>query len=212
MRPSRQAVPAPFLPPTMVKSLPLTGFIVLIWAAKWLWRWLPSLMAMMRPKVPDSDVTHLEPYPCEPIKGREKFFMTMGLRRLNAPNWLTMDKNYLDEHRVRDRLLREERYSVLQCLPESQAACEEMLDEVTKFLCEHFPRMFEKSRRGHITTIRNRETGEAFAIGDPAHKMGALEIAVRLAMEDLSILMKNEKDEYYLLVTILHSFVLQELP
>ncbi|KAN0070841.1 Protein of unknown function (DUF3445) domain containing protein [Elaphomyces granulatus] len=182
----------------MVSSLPLTGFIVVIWVIRWLWNWLPSLLAAIRSKVPDSDVTHMAPYPCEPIKARAKFSLTMGLRRLNQPNWLTVDKNYVDEHWIRDRLLRENRQQVLQCLPESQAACEEMLEEVIGFLCDHFPGMFERKRRGSTLVICNKETCESFAFGPSNNKMEPLEIAARLAMEDLSILMPNEDGEYYL--------------
>lgn len=186
----------------MVSTLPLTGFIVVIWVIRWLWNWLPSLVAAIRSKVPDSDVTHMEPYPCEPIKARSKFSLTMGLRRLNQPNWLTVDKNYVDEHWIRDRLLRENRQQVLQCLPESRAACEEMLEEVIEFLCDHFPQMFERKRRGSTVVICNKETCESFAFGPSNNKMEPLEIAARLAMEDLSILMLNEDGEYYLFVIL----------
>ena len=187
----------------MVSSLPLTGFIVVIWVIRWLWNWLPSLVATIRSKVPDNDVTHMAPYPCEPIKARSKFSLTMGLRRLNQPNWLTVDKNYVDEHWIRDRLLRENRQQVLQCLPESQAACEEMLEEVIGFLCHHFPCMFERTRWGSTVTIRNKETCESFAFQPSNNKMEPLEIAARLAMEDLSILMPNEDGQYYLFVGLL---------
>lgn len=125
----------------------------------------------------------------------------MDIRKLDSQNWLTLDKNYMEEHRVRDHLLREKRGKVLQCLPESVEACQEALEEVSSFLCQRFPSMFQSETMDGRQVIQNRMTGEQFDI-DGAHSneqpTDALEAAVRLTMEDLSILMKNDEDEYYL--------------
>ncbi|KAL1963663.1 hypothetical protein VTN77DRAFT_7984 [Rasamsonia byssochlamydoides] len=182
----------------MVHSLPLTGFIVIVLVIKWLWKWFSSQAVRSKGDDHDDDVTRMPPYPSEPIKGREKFQITMGLRKLDEWNWLTIDKNYMKEHQVRDALLRDERENVFQCLPESREACAEALEEVTKFLCERFPSMFEKKKRGSETVIHNKKTGETFVFGGKSNTMEPLEIAVRLTMEDLSILMKNDDGEYYL--------------
>jgi hypothetical protein len=127
----------------------------------------------------------------------------MDIRKLDVLNWLTLDKNYMDEHRVRDALLREKRDQVLQCLPESVDACHEALEEVSHFLCQRFPTMFETTMHEGNPHIQNRMTGESFNIcgsvpDEPP--TNALEAAVRLTMEDLSILKMNEDDEYYLYV------------
>lgn len=133
----------------------------------------------------------------------------MDVRKLDPRNWLTIDENYLSEHRVRDVLLRAEKSSVLQCLPESGDACEEVLEEVVGFLCGRVPGLFARvgrDGRDGKEVVVNRVTGERFRIGDGKQdgeqsEMGALEVAVRLAMEDLSILMLNEEGEYYLFVS-----------
>jgi len=107
----------------------------------------------------------------------------------------------MEEHQVRNDLLETEREKVIQCLPESQEACKEALEEVVTFLCERYPNMFEKKEREGKVTVFNKKTGERFHFGDTTDEMEPLEIAVRLTMEDLSILMKNENDEYYLYAT-----------
>ncbi|KAJ5885844.1 hypothetical protein N7504_011680 [Penicillium tannophilum] len=142
----------------------------------------------------------MAPYPAQPIRGRERYRIMMDVRRLDTHNWLTLDKNYMDEHRVRDRLLREKRDNVLQCLPESLVACQEALEEVSEFLCERFPGMFEKTVQGSDTWIENKATKEKFNISGQAtvNSTDALEAAVRLTMEDLSVLMINDDGEYYL--------------
>lgn len=145
----------------------------------------------------------LKPYPAKPIPGRERYRVMMDIRKLDAQNWLTLDKNYMDEHRVRDALLREKRDQVLQCLPESVGACREALEEVSNFLCQRFPNMFETTMHESKPHIQNRMTGEKFNIGGSGrdeNPTDALEAAVRLTMEDLSILMMNEDREYYLYV------------
>jgi len=122
----------------------------------------------------------------------------MGLRKLDAENWLTIDKNYLSEHRIRDNLLRNERENVYQCLPESEAACKELMEEVVDFLCERYPTLFEKKSYFFGSQVHNKKTGEKYYFGGRHSSMEPLEIAARLAMEDLSVLMRNDQDEYYL--------------
>lgn len=151
-----------------------------------------------------ADIQRMAPYPAQPIRGRERYRVMMDIRKLDSQNWLTLDKNYMEEHRVRDHLLREKKGKVLQCLPESVEACREALEEVSSFLCQRFPSMFQTEIVDGRQSIQNRMTGEKFEIGGafPNEKpTDALEAAVRLTMEDLSILMKNDEDEYYLCVS-----------
>ncbi|KAJ5682881.1 hypothetical protein N7462_006046 [Penicillium macrosclerotiorum] len=148
-----------------------------------------------------SDVKRLAPYPAQPIRGRERYRVMMDIRKLDVQNWLTLDRNYMEEHRVRDQLLREKREKVIRCLPESGEACREALEEVSGFLCGRFPNMFQKLEREGQEIIHNCMTGEEFVLGgsDPLKaNIDALEAAVRLTMEDLSVLMINEDEEYYL--------------
>lgn len=155
---------------------------------------LPWLRLKRRPQE-DACCEDLKP---PPIKGRERYRVMMDIRKLDVQNWLTIDKNYMAEHQVRSQLLQQEKSKVLQCLPESYEACLEALEEVVEFLCQRFPDKFEHKRSGDESTVHNRMTGETFVFGGQNNQVDPLEIAVRLTMEDLSILMKNTDDEYYL--------------
>ncbi|KAI9932123.1 hypothetical protein ASPWEDRAFT_171752 [Aspergillus wentii DTO 134E9] len=150
------------------------------------------------PSPQHAEIKRMAPYPAQPIKGRERYRVMMDMRRLDVVNWLTLDKNYTDEHQIRSQLLEHEREKVLQCLPQSYNACLEALEEVVDFLCQRYSNMFERKQYGDETTIHNKVTGETFVFGGGNNQMDPLEIAVRLTMEDLSILMKNEDEEYYL--------------
>lgn len=165
---------------------------------------LPSWLATAKRIVQRTDcddIKRMAPYPAQPIKGRDRYRVMMDIRKLDVENWLTLDKNYMDEHVVRSELLANEKKKVLQCLPESYEACLEALEEVVEFLTQRFANMFDMKKNGEETTVYNKVTGETFVFGgDRSGQMDPLEIAVRLTMEDLSILMKNADGEYYLLV------------
>lgn len=141
-------------------------------------------------------VSHLR----HPIKGRESYRVRMDVHKLDVQNWLIIDNKYTDEHRIRAQLLKRENCKVLQCLPESHDACLEALQTVVDFLCHRFPGMFEQKESGSAWIVRNKIAGELFVIGGQDKRVNALEIAAQLTTEDLSILMKNADDEYYLSV------------
>lgn len=143
----------------------------------------------------------MAPCPAQPIKGRERYRVMMDIRKLDAQNWLTLDQNYMDEHHARCQLLHEKRSEVLSCLPESVDACQEALEEVSDFLCERFPSNFTMSIKNNQKIVGNRMTGDKFTVSgrNPDEDVtDALEAAVRLTMEDLSVLMLNSEGEYYL--------------
>ncbi|KAJ5894909.1 hypothetical protein N7495_006600 [Penicillium taxi] len=168
--------------------------------------WVSTFCRSQFPKhdgIKSPEVKKMVPYPAQPIPGRERYRIMMNIRKLDVQNWLTLDKNYMAEHRVRDHLLREKRDKVLRCLPESIDACQEALGEVSKFLCQRFPNVFHKVTEGEKEWVENLMTKEKFDIdscGDSSieNNTEALEAAVRLTMEDLSILLKNDEGEYYL--------------
>lgn len=176
----------------------LVGFLFISLSIRWLYTWLRFFSSGKGSQSSVRDLERMVPYPAQPIRGRESYRVMMDVRKLDRHNWLTIDKNYVPEHRVRDRLLEAERKKVFQCLPESREACAEALAEVVTFLCERFPWMFEQTKRGEEKMVLNKKTGETFVFTETNNGMEPLEIAVRLTMEDLSILMKNEDDEYYL--------------
>ncbi|KAJ5091196.1 hypothetical protein NUU61_006066 [Penicillium alfredii] len=187
--------------------LPLLACVCAIHYRKQLLQWLSIQLGFVKSAnhgccaTQSPDLKRMAPYPAQPIKGRERYRVMMDIRKLDVQNWLTIDKNYMAEHRVRSQLLHEKKTQVLQCLPESLDACREALDEVAEFLCRRFPCMFERAGDDGLPFIENRMTGERFALGtrDPQEELtAALEAAVRLTMEDLSILLMNEDGEYYL--------------
>ncbi|KAL5041517.1 hypothetical protein BDW71DRAFT_212049 [Aspergillus fruticulosus] len=187
-----------------MKTLASVGFAILLltFLALKIRKDIPSWFAATKRKAHRAgcnDIKGMAPYPAQPIKGRDRYRVMMDVRKLDVENWLTLDKNYMDEHVVRSQLLAQEKQKVLQCLPESYEACLEALEEVVEFLTQRFSNMFDMKKLGEEMTVYNKVTGETFVFGgERTEQMDPLEIAVRLTMEDLSILMKNEDGEYYL--------------
>lgn len=141
-----------------------------------------------------SQVVHKKPYELPPLKLGASTNMTMGLRRLDHINWLTVDENYLPEHEIRSLLLSNHASSVLQCLPGSESACHEVLSVVSSFLASRYPSAFRFSGYGSKRLIHNLKTGESFPVVDNSHP---LEAAARLAMEDFNLLVKDPSNGDY---------------
>lgn len=168
-----------------------------LWSHRGLIRKIGSLLDL---RSSDTELSQLEPYPNKQITGKETYQMTMGIKKLDEKNWLTIDKQYSDFHEVRKDLLDNHRSKVIQCRPGSEEACVEVLELVAKFLCEKYPFMFETFERGSRGAfIRNRETEEVFSLHNPYNSKMSLEIAARLAMEDLNVMMKSLDGQTYFL-------------
>ncbi|KAG9236954.1 hypothetical protein BJ875DRAFT_354842, partial [Amylocarpus encephaloides] len=125
---------------------------------------------------------------------------SMGLKRLEVDNWLTIDSQYYNEHTIRNSLLITRHAQVVQCLRGSEQACHEVLELVTTFMSQRFPDDFTIVQTSHGPVIRNHITNENFHIG--ADCPNPLEVAARLAMEDFNVLMKHtETGQYHLMAS-----------
>ncbi|KAI9766685.1 MAG: hypothetical protein M1840_006329 [Geoglossum simile] len=119
-----------------------------------------------------------------------EYHLTMGLRKLDKKNWLTIDDNY---HQLKAELLTGSKSKVLQCLPGSESACLEVLEVVLDFLIEKWPDVFERFGTNN-NFVRNNKTGEEFNLDEDL----PLEVAARLVAEDLNVL--EESGEGYILI------------
>ncbi|KAI1965400.1 hypothetical protein LOZ58_001247 [Ophidiomyces ophidiicola] len=135
------------------------------------------------------------------IKGFEKYRIRMGLKKMDQENWLTIDKDDMALQAIRNGLFETEKEKKVQCLPEARNACQEALEEVCGFLCRRHPTMFEISSSGTESRIKNKVTGEEYCLEEWNSSITPLEIAARLGMDDLTIILKNEKGAHYMAAT-----------
>ncbi|KAK4958002.1 hypothetical protein LTR10_004427 [Elasticomyces elasticus] len=138
------------------------------------------------------------PHPYAPWSGG-KFQMTMGIRKTQEDSWLMLDNRYREEQSLRERLLGSERAGVLQYLDGSEDACRETLEYIVAFLTRRFPDLFFRSPKDP-DYLCNGITGATFRVADPLEQH-PLEIAARLVMEDMNLLIQGagpDPDEHYL--------------
>lgn len=175
------------------------GIVAAVFLANSILRW--KRMGKSRVSQPARfDLEKLAPYPNEKIKGFEKHRIRMSLKKMDRINWLTVDKNYKALHSIRKELLKTQRRKMVQCLPEAKDVCQEALHEVSKFLCKRYPAMFEMDNAEKI--IRNKEVGEQFQLSNGWNEsMPPLEMAARLAMDDFTIILRNEEGMHYMWVS-----------
>ena len=134
-----------------------------------------------------------EEYRQDSSRVKYKFYMKMDLQSFDQEKWLMVDNNYLLEHEVRSRLLKEKKTSVFGCSPKSGAACKEALEVILDNLLLNYPKVFKRFKNAsNVECVENVLTTETFEIQAPFGGMEPLEIAARLAMEDFNIILMND--------------------
>ncbi|KAI9772431.1 MAG: hypothetical protein M1840_000634 [Geoglossum simile] len=136
-------------------------------------------------------VEHLDGVNFQRLFKPGKYNMNMGLGKLDK-SWLTINDGSLPEHHLREELLTQSKSKVLQCLPESEPACLEVLEVMLDFLAKMWPDAIECFGANN-NIIRINKTGKEFNLDTDL----PLEIAARLVTEDLSVL--KESDGGYIL-------------
>ena len=135
-----------------------------------------------------------------------KYHLTMGLRRPIHDRWLIVDDNYLPEHKIKVRLMQNKKSNVIGYTQGGEAACEEVLDLVVKYLTSNYPKSFKHCSRLFVEGsalefaegVEIISTGEIFKLTAPFVYKTPLEIAAHLTMEDLNILIKGDDGQHIL--------------
>lgn len=144
------------------------------------------------------NISATPPHPYRPWRSG-KFAMTMGIRKVDAKDWLGLDNKYHQEQQLRRELLEHHKSGVLQVLPGSEAACAEVLEMVIEHLTRWYPSLFYRPG-GDRNYIRNGLTGRTYKVTAP-YTIPPLEVAALLVMEDLNIMIKGfgpDAEEHYL--------------
>ena len=131
---------------------------------------------------------------------KPQYNMTMGLRPSRGKRWIDTDEDWLAEHKARRNILDEPKNSVIQCLPGSELACEEVMALVVDDLIIREPKRFRRYTDSQVDRIEIVDTGETFIIASPFGRLRPLEIAARLAMEDFNILEMGKDGQHRLYV------------
>ncbi|KAG9187281.1 hypothetical protein G6011_05152 [Alternaria panax] len=116
----------------------------------------------------------------------------LGLTQTNRRDWLVIDEHYIEYHDARTHLLSRNRSSCIHVTSDGEAACRELLQEVTSFLVETHRNKFSfqtKHRRKHIL---NELTREDFELEPGSLERHPLEVVARLCGEDFMVWGRSE--------------------
>ena len=122
-----------------------------------------------------------------------------NLVKLNpiSDDWLLIDSTYLDFHKKRQQILEKFKPQVFKCLDGTDTACKEVFNLIVKYLIKVYSDYFVIIEKENNKIIYNKLTKEFFHLNTNT----PLEDACRLIMEDLNILIKNDKGTYILVAS-----------
>ncbi|KAH8829584.1 hypothetical protein DL96DRAFT_1598737 [Flagelloscypha sp. PMI_526] len=130
----------------------------------------------------DFDLKNARARPYRPL--RWPYHQTMALQRLDLDYWLEIESSYVERIKQRKYLHAEHGKLILDCLPGSEEACQELMFLVVDFLCARYPSQF--SLDGHI--FSNRILGKNCLLDE----VKPLNFLLDHVPEDFAIILPNE--------------------
>jgi hypothetical protein len=140
---------------------------------------------------PEFDITRALPRPYRPI--RWAYHQTMSFKKLEPDWWLELENTYVSRIAQRKELFEQHGSSVLQALPGSEAACNELMEMVVQFLCNRYPQYFRLKGRAGEEVLVNRILGKEFRI----RSMEPLNVLLENLPEDFAITLRNQETGDY---------------
>ncbi|VDC06240.1 unnamed protein product [Peniophora sp. CBMAI 1063] len=155
----------------------------------------------------EHDVDHFPPRPYRPFKPGT-YHVTMGIRNMNWNDWIELDSQFLEWHRIRSERITARGSQLIHVLPDrpivrgAQPAAEELVQELSEFLVRRYPSMYSVTRdesvdgwngAGKVTTVTILPTKETYDVSVEPMRVAAL-----LIPDDLAILIKGQDGQYYL--------------
>lgn len=144
---------------------------------------LPSLTPE---KVKDYDDRPWRPF-------RWPYHQTMSIFKLDLNHWLDMDKWYIRYIEEKRKIFNVYGKEYCDWLPESEEACEELLEVIVDHMLTRYPSLFKKTEEG----IHNLITDKQLDLRKP-YKMHPLHYIGELAKEDFYVVKKRPDGMHYL--------------
>ncbi|KAI0741071.1 hypothetical protein C8Q76DRAFT_765525 [Earliella scabrosa] len=126
---------------------------------------------------------------------RHPYYQTMAHQPMHVNHWIEIDKEYrwyLDE---KARVIKEKGKTVVDSLPENDAACGELLMELVDYLPKRYPTLF---RREGFDTLVNLVYGETHTRLSERMGTDALYVISRLVQDDFLMGREREDGHIYL--------------
>lgn len=128
---------------------------------------------------------------------RYPYHQTMAHQPMDPNNWIEIDRFYRSDLEVKRKVLDTQGKAVCDVLPESAAACTELMEHISFWLAQRYPRLFSITGE----EIQNHIMGETLSLSSPAgvRKAGieALTVVSRLVQDDYLIAHPREDGTWY---------------
>lgn len=122
---------------------------------------------------------------------RWPYHQTMSIFKLDINHWIDMDKWYVRYLQEKQQLNEKNGTAACDWLPESELACQELLDTVVEHLVHRYPKLFTMTG---ISTVVNHVTKETIDLkaDHPLHLLS------KLTKEDYYVVQKRDDGRHYL--------------
>ena len=123
----------------------------------------------------------------------------MGLRKMKWDEWIELDNHYTKFHELKLKRIAERGSKCCRTDPSPIVfdGAVELLEELSGYLSQRYPSMFEKTDQG----VNNKVTGECFDVKEltvNGRKEDPMQMNARLIQDDIAILYEGKDGQYYL--------------
>ncbi|ESK85968.1 hypothetical protein Moror_9469 [Moniliophthora roreri MCA 2997] len=112
--------------------------------------------------LPDFDIDKAKPRPYRPF--RWVYHQHMSLKKMEPDWWLELESTYRERIAQRKRLHATYGSVIINALPGSELACQELMEMVIQFLCARYPNQFQFNH--HTGEFRNHILGTITNVKD----------------------------------------------
>ncbi|KAF8857269.1 hypothetical protein BDZ45DRAFT_674919 [Acephala macrosclerotiorum] len=143
---------------------------------------------------PNWNVHTSKPKPYRPFR-YGPYYITMGLRNMDWNEWIELDNHYLKFHADKAKRIIERGPKCSHTDPSAFDGAIELLEEFCSYLPQRYPTLYKRTPVG----MDNIVTGESFNIVERPLIEDPIQMAARMAQDDLAIMFEKEDGQYYLL-------------
>lgn len=153
-----------------------------------------SFKSFTPPAYPGWSLEKTKPLPYRAFRYGPKYNVTMGLRQIQAEEWIELDNQFPKYHAEKAQRIKERGEKCVRTHPDAFPAAIELLEELREYLPARYPTLFRRTDVG----LDNIWSGESFNIVERPLKEDPMGIAARLVQDDLALMI--EKDGQYWLL------------
>ncbi|PCH41571.1 hypothetical protein WOLCODRAFT_137476 [Wolfiporia cocos MD-104 SS10] len=159
------------------------------------------------------DISNVKPIPYRPFRWGE-YHVTMGIRSMPWDEWIEIDQQFFDYHKVVEHRIRMRGDSTIKVHPaqpgivgSGQAAAEELVHELAEYLSRRYPSIYQVTRKplsekcfpgwygeGAVKTIGILPLRVTYDLDE----QDSMTVASLLVQEDFALMLEGSDGRYYL--------------